>query len=331
MRRRAFIAGLASAAVLPVISPLVARAQRGDRVRRIGVLILDSPEGIAPRMPAFLGALEETGYSLGRNVAIEYRSAEHRYERFPTLAAELVRRQVDVIFAIAGPSSVVAAKEATTSIPIVFAIGEDPVKIGLVASFARPGGNITGITFMSEEIAPRRLQLLHELVPVSSRIGVLFNPSDTSLQAVITDAAAAASAMGLKIESLPAANDHEIDAAFASLMDKQIDAILVYPSLFFFERREQIVTLAARHAVPAIYFDRPFAQAGGLMSYGTDFSDMYRQVGLYIGRIFNGEQVADLPVVRLTKFDFVINRRAARQLGIEVPPVLLAKASEVIE
>ena len=184
---------------------------------------------------------------------------------------------------------------------------------------------------MAEEIAPKRLQLLHELVPVSSRIGVLFNPSDTSLQAVITDAAAAASAMGLKIESLPAANDHEIDAAFASLMDKQIDALLVYPSLFFFERREQLITLAARHAVPAIYFDRPFAQAGGLMSYGTDFSDMYRQVGRYIGRIFNGEQAADLPVVRLTKFDFVINLRAARQLGIEVPQELLAKASEVIE
>jgi putative ABC transport system substrate-binding protein len=331
MRRRDLIAGLGGMAVSPVIWPLAARGQRAERLRRIGVLILDSPAGIAPRMPAFLGALEETGYVVGRNVAVEYHSAEHHYDRFPALAAELVRERVDVIFAIAGPSSVVAAKDATTSIPIVFAIGEDPVKLGLVGSFTRPGGNVTGITFMAEEIAPKRLQLLHELVPAASRIAVLVNPSDNSVQSVIADAVAAASTMGLKIEALTAVSDRDIDEAFAGLVEKRIDALSVYPSLFFFERRVQIATLAAHQGVPTIYFDRPFVQAGGLMSYGTDFSDMYRQAGLFIGRTLNGEEPAGMPVAHLTRFDFIINRRAAKLLDIEVPPALLAMATEVIE
>jgi putative ABC transport system substrate-binding protein len=328
MRRREFIAGLGSTSAWP----FAARGQQAERMRRIGVLVLGSPDTIASRMPAFLQGLKEAGYSDDNTVAIEYRSAEGHYDRLPALAAELVRRRVDVIFAIAGPSSVLAAKDATATIPIVFAIGEDPVKLGLIASFARPGSNVTGVTFMAEEIAPRRLRLLHELVPAASRMAVLVNPNETALLSSITaDAQSAASAIGLQIEVLTAADDHEIDLAFAIAAEKRMDALSVHPSLFYFERREQLAALAARQALPTIYFDRPFAKAGGLMSYGTDFADMYRQVGRYAGRILNGEKPAEMPAMHLTKFDLVINLQTAKMLGIEVPPTMLARADEVIE
>ncbi len=328
MRRRQFIAGLGSMAAWPV----AARAQQGERVRRIGVLVLGSPDTIASRMPAFLQGLKEAGYVDGRTVATAYRSAEGHYDRLPALAAELVRGRVDVIFAIAGPSSVLAAKDATATIPIVFAIGEDPVKLGLVASFARPGGNVTGVTFMAEEIAPRRLKLLHELVPAASRMAVLVNPNETALvESITADAQAAASTLELQIEVFTAADNREIDMAFASAVEKRIEALSVYPSLFYFERRGQLAMLAARQALPTIYFDRPFAKAGGLMSYGTDFMDMYRQVGRYAGRILNGEKPAEMAAMHLTKFEMVINLQAAKALGLIIPETLLATADEVID
>ena len=328
MQRREFIAGLGSTPAWP----FAARGQQAERMRRIGVLVLGSPDAIASRMPAFLQGLKEAGYVDGRTVAIEYRSAEGHYDRLPALAAELVRRRVHVIFAIAGPSSVLAAKDATATIPIVFAIGEDPVKLGLVASFARPGSNVTGVTFMAEEIAPRRLRLLHELVPAASRMAVLVNPNETALiESITADAQVAASTIGLQIEVVTAADNREIDMAFASALEKRIDALSVYPSLFYFERRAQLAMLAARHALPTIYFDRPFAKAGGLMSYGTDFMDMYRQVGRYAGRILNGEKPAEMPTIHLTKFELVINLQTAKTLGIEVPPTMLARVDELIE
>jgi putative tryptophan/tyrosine transport system substrate-binding protein len=334
MRRRAFIVGISSAvATAPVLWPLKGHGQQAAPVRRIGVLLVGSSEGIAPRLPAFLQALQESGFVEGRNLALQYRSAEGNYDRFPVLAADLVRLEVDAIFAFAGPRSVVAAKDATTTIPIVFAIGEDPVKIGLVDSFARPGHNVTGVTFMAEGITPKkRFELLHEFAPAAARIAVLINPSDTtSIESVIADARAAAATLGLQIEVLMAADSREIDVAFDSLAGKPIAALVVYPSLFYYERRVQLATLAAHHALPAIYFDRELAEAGGLVSYGTDFTNVYRQVGLRIGRILNGENPAAIPVMQVIKFDLVINLRTAKQLGIDVPPTLTAMADKLIE
>jgi putative ABC transport system substrate-binding protein len=334
MGRRTFIAGISSAAgTASVLWPLKGYGQRAAPVRRIGVLLVGSPEGIAPRLPALLQALQESGFVEGRNLALQYRSAEGNYDRFPALAADLVRLEVDAIFAFAGPRSVVAAKGTTTTIPIVFAIGEDPVKMGLVDSFARPGHNVTGVTFMVEGITPKkRFELLHEFVPAAARIAVLINPSDTtSIESVIADARAAAGVMGLQIEVLMAADSREIDVAFDNLADGRIAALVVYPSQFYSERRVQLATLAACHALPAIYFDRRLAEAGGLASYGTDFTDMYRQVGLHIGRILNGENPAAIPVTQVTKFDLVINLRTAKQLGIEVPSTLTAMADKLIE
>jgi putative tryptophan/tyrosine transport system substrate-binding protein len=334
MRRRAFIAGISSAvATTPVLWPLKGHGQQVAPVRRIGVLLVGSPEGIAPRLPAFLHALQESGFVEGRNLALHYRSSEGNYDRFPALAADLVRLEVDAIFALAGPRSVVAAKGATTTIPIVFAIGEDPVKIGLVDSFARPGHNVTGVTFMVEGITPKkRFELLREFGAAAARIAVLINPSDTtSIESVLADARAAAGTMGLQIEVLMAADGHEIDVAFDGLAERRIAGLVVYPSLFYSERRVQLATLAARHAVPAIYFDRQFAEAGGLVSYGIDFTNVYRQVGLDIGRILNGENPAAIAVTQVTKFDLVINLRTAKQLGIGVPSTLTAMADKLIE
>jgi ABC-type uncharacterized transport system substrate-binding protein len=321
IRRRQFIRLLGGAAAWP----LAARAQQGTPV--VGI-ISAAP---AHLLDAFRRGLAETGYIEGQNVAIEYRMAEGRYDRLPDLAADLVRRQVSVIAAV-GSTPTLAAKAATQTIPIVFGIGEDPVTLGLVASLARPGGNATGINFFVAEIVAKRLGLLRELLPTAARIAVLVNPTNVSnALATRRDAEAAAGALGLQVLFFNASSSGEIDAAFAALMREQPDALLVAPDGFFVNRRVQLTALAARHALPATYAVREYVEAGGLMSYGTSIPDMNRQVGVYAGRILKGAKPAELPVVQATKFDLVINLQTARLLGIEVPPMLLARADEVIE
>ena len=264
-------------------------------------------------------------------MAIEYRWAQGQADRLPDLAVDLVRRQVTVIAAQDTPSSI-AAKAATTTIPIVFASGGDPVKLGLVASLNRPGGNVTGVTFVVAELGAKQLGLLHELQPGAVRVGVLVDPNNSALtQSYVSDVQAAALSIGKQIEVLEALTGREIDTAFARLAQKQIDALLVGPSGLFDSRHVQLVTLAAYHRVPAIYFVREFAEVGGLMSYGTSIADAYRQAGVYTGRILKGEKPADLPVMQSTKFEFVINLNTAKVFGLSFPPGLLAAADEVIE
>jgi len=263
-------------------------------------------------------------------VAIEYRFAEGKYDRLPALAAELVRRQVAVIFASPSPAAL-AAKAATATIPIVFTAAEDPAKLGLVASLARPGGNATGTSFLFAELGPKQLGLLRELVPTAARIGLLVNPSNANAADVSKDMTAAAAALGVQIEVVQASNSLEIDAAFPALVRKRVDALVAGTDSFFFSRRLQLATLATRHAIPAVYNAREYAEAGGLMSYGTSLIEAFRQVGVYTGRILKGEKPADLPVVQSTKFEFVINLVTARALGLEMPPTLPARADEVID
>jgi putative ABC transport system substrate-binding protein len=281
-------------------------------------------------LAAFRQGLREPGYVEGQNVAIEYRWAQDQYDRLPDLAADLVRRQVTVIAAHDTSSSVVA-KAATTTIPIVFASGGDPVKRGLVASFNRPGGNVTGVTFVVAELGAKQLGLLHELQPGAVRVGVLVDPNLAATQSFVSDVQAAALSIGKQIEVLEASTGRDIDTAFASLAQKPIDALLVAPSPLSNNRRVQLATLAAYHRVPAIYPLRENAEAGGLMSYGTSITDAYRQVGVYIGRILKGEKPADLPVMQSAKFEFVINLNTAKAFGLTFPPGLLATADEVIE
>jgi putative ABC transport system substrate-binding protein len=277
--------------------------------------------------------LAEAGYVEGHNVTIDYRYARLQYDRLPELAADLVRRQVAVI--VCGPtnSPAVAAKAATATIPIVFSVGDDPVKVGLVASLARPGGNATGINFFVTELGAKQLGLLRELVPAAIRIGLLLNPSVISptAETVKRDVMAAAPALGVQIDVLEARDNHEIETAFTRLARDKADALLVGPDLLFYNRRIQMATLATRYALPAIYTLREFVEAGGLMSYGTNWSEQYRQVALYTARILKGTKPADLPVVQSTKFELVINLPTARALGLDVPPTLLARADEVIE
>jgi putative ABC transport system substrate-binding protein len=326
MRRREFITLLGGTAAA---WPRAARAQQ-RALPVIGYLHTGTAAEGAPFAAAFSKGLSETGYTVGRNVAIEFRFAENQTDRLPELAADLVRRRVTVIATMGGLSPALSAKAATTTIPIVFGSGGDPVEAGLVASLNRPGGNLTGISFMIVELMPKRLGLLHELLPRAIRFAVLVNPN-INAQPSINAVQAAASSIGRQIEVVYAATNREIDTAFTVLLQKRADALLVNAAPLFNNRHVQLATLAARHAVPAIYYDRVFTAAGGLMSYGASLLDQYGQVGIYTGRVLKGEKPADLPVIQPTKFEFVINQQTARTLGLEVPPTLLALADEVIE
>ena len=309
--------------------PLAARAQQRN-VPVIGFLGTGRLEDAAARLHAFRQGLNETSYLEGRNVMIEYRWAEDRYDQLPALAAELVRLQVAVIVASAPPAAL-AAKAATSTLPIVFSGGLDPLQLGLVASLNRPGGNVTGVSHLSTELEGKRLQLLHELIPNAAVIALLVDPTFRGTESIINDVEVAAHALGLVVKVLHASNEHDFNSAIASVVQQQAGALLVASDPFFFSRRDQLVTVVAQHAVPAIYQFREFAAAGGLMSYGTDLAVAYRQVGIYAGRILKGAKPADLPVVQPTKYKLVINLKTARALGLTVPDKLLALADEVIE
>jgi putative ABC transport system substrate-binding protein len=326
MGRRELIAALGA-----TVWPLAARAQQAA-MPVIGFLNPRSPDGHTERLRGFRQGLKEAGYVEGENLAIEYRWAEGQFDRLPTLAADLVRRQVAVIAATGGTFAPQAAKAATATIPIVFATGSDPVRDALVASLNRPSGNITGISFLNSELSAKRLNLLRELVPAAARVTVLVNPANaTASEPTLRDVLTAAGAMGLQIQVLKASTGSEINAAFASLGRERPDALFVGGDGFFVSRRFQLVNLASRHLVPATYSDRDFPEVGGLMSYGTSNIDAWRQAGVYVGRILKGAKPMDLPVVQSSKFELVINAETARMLGLTVPPTLLATADEVIE
>jgi ABC-type uncharacterized transport system substrate-binding protein len=328
VRRHAFITLLGGAAVA---WPLAANAQQ-TTMPVIGVLHGQSPEGYTEHLRAFRQGLKDAGYVEGENVAIEYRWADNQLERLPALAAELVRRRVAVIAALGGDSSPLAVKAATTTIPTVFIVGDDPVRLGLVDSLARPGGNLTGINIFATELVAKRLELLRQLVPGATRVAVLVNPAvAATAEATVTDIGAPAHATGLQIRVLKASNGREIDAAFATLARERADALFIGAGAPFATRRVQLALLAAFYRVPSASGLREYAEAGGLMSYGASLRDAYRQVGVYTGRILKGAKPADLPVVQSTKFELVINLKAAKALGLSIPPSLLAIADEVIE
>jgi putative ABC transport system substrate-binding protein len=327
MRRRAFITLLGGTAAG---WPLAARAQQ-PAVPVVGLLGSESRDLSADRLGALLQGLSEAGYVEGRNVAIEYRWAEGQADRMPALAAELVRRQVSVIVTFASTAAALAAKAATTTIPIVSPMAADPVAVGLVASLNRPGGNLTGVTSLNAELYPKRLELLHELVPAATLIAFLVNPTNANAEADTGDAQAAARTLGVRLHVLHARTERDFDGSFASLAQLGAGALVISSDPLFNLRSEQLGALALRHAVPTIFQTRAFAAAGGLMSYGVSVADIFRLAGVYTGRVLNGEKPADLPVQLATKFELFINLETAKALGLTVPLPLLTRADEVIE
>jgi putative tryptophan/tyrosine transport system substrate-binding protein len=326
MKRREFIAAIGGAVGWPMVAP----AQQPP-LPVIGFLDAGSANASVHYATAFREGLSETGYVVGKNVAIEYRWAEGRFDRLPVLVADLVRRQVAVIVAGGGAPAALAAKAATTTIPIVFQIGDDPVKFGLVSSLNRPGGNITGESAQNAELGPKRLELLHEVVPAATTLALLVNPTNPNAETLSRDLHAAARTLGLQLQVLRASAEREIDTAFATLFQLQAGGLMIGHDAFFNSQNERLAALALRHAMPTIYQFREFAAAGGLMSYGTDLADTYHQGGVYAGRILKGEKPGDLPVQQPTKFVFVINLKTAKALGLTIPEALLAIADQVIE
>ena len=327
IRRREFITLLGGAAAA---WPLVARAQQPG-MPVIGFLSTRASYESEYLTAAFRRGLAENGYVDGQNLILEYRWAEGQYDRLPALASELVRRSVAVLFAAGGDATALAARAATSTIPIICIVGSDPVKLGLVASYNRPGGNITGMSILTSSLEPKRLGLLRELVPQATTLGVMLNPNNPPAERQLRDLQDAARAIGLQLHVLQASNDREIETAFESVPLHRIPALAVAADPFFNSRRDKLVALAARHAVPAMYQFREYPVAGGLMSYGIDISDAYRQVGVYAGRVLKGEKPADLPVLQPTKFEFVINLKTAKALGVKLSDHLLSLADEVIE
>jgi putative ABC transport system substrate-binding protein len=326
MRRREFITLLGGTAVG---WPLAGRAQQ-QTIPVIGFMSSGAPGPLRQQLAAFEEGLKESGYTKGRDVAVEYRFAEGQFNRFPALASDLVSRRVAVLV-VTTDAGTRAAKDATTTIPIVFSIGEDPVKLGLVASLRQPGGNITGVYQFTTGLEAKRLGLLHEMVPQVVTIAVLINPNFPASGMQLRDVQEAAASLGVQLIIARANVESDFDAAFSTFVQQRAGALLVCASPFFNGRRQQLVVLAARHSMPAMYEWREFVEAGGLMSYGTRLSDSYRQAGVYAGRVLNGEKPADLPVMQVIKFEFVINLSTAKALGITVPPTLSARADEVIE
>jgi putative ABC transport system substrate-binding protein len=327
VKRRDFITLLGGAAAA---WPLAASAQQPTPI--VAFVSLGSPAASAPRVAAFQKGLSETGHVESQNVTVEYYWLDGRFDRLPSLMANLVRRRVAVIATPGQTAAAQAAKAATTTIPIVFGVGEDPVKLGLVSSLARPGGNVTGINYFVQEVLAKRLGLLHELVPNAVRITVLVNPANAPVaEVILRDVPEAARGLGVQIRVLNASTSREIEAAFATIERDQADALFIAPDGFFTGRTSQFVTLASRDRIPTSCGNREMVEAGLLMSYGTDNWDMFRRVGIYTGQILKGATPADLPVLQSTKFEFVINTQTARALGLDVPPTLLARADEVIE
>ena len=327
MRRRDFITLLGGVAAA---WPMAARAQQ-PAMPVIGYLSSASPDRDAGRLRAFRQGLSETGFIEGRNVAIKYRWADEQHDRLPALAADLVHQQVAVIAQAGHVLGVFAAKAATTTIPIVFVTGVDPVGLGLVASLSRPGVNLTGVTTLGIELEPKRLELLHELIPAARTVGALVNRMHPIAEAQSSELQAAARGLGLKLQILDASTERDFDAVFARLVELQADGLVIATDGLFISQSEHLARLAVRHAMPAIFQLRTFAAAGGLMSYGGDFAEMYRQSGAYVGRILKGEKPVDLPVQQVTRVELVLNLKTAKALGLEVPPTLLARANEVIE
>jgi putative ABC transport system substrate-binding protein len=327
LKRREFITFVGSAAAA---WPFTAHAQH-RAMPVIGFLNPTSPEAITEPMRGLRQSLKDDGYVEGESVSIEYRWADNQMERLPAMAAELVRRRVAVIVATGGPSAALAAKAATAAIPIVFSVAEDPVDLGLVASIARPGGSLTGVTILAAELATKRLELLRELVPGAARVAVFANPHNAATDSTLRELEAAARSMGLQLQILRTSTGSEIDAAFAAFVRERPDALFFLGDSFFNSRRVQLALHAASHRIPATFGLRPYAEAGGLMSYGANLRDAYSQVGSYAGRILKGAKPADLPVVQSSKFELIINNQTARVIGLTVPATLLATADEVIE